>query len=102
MYFACLQLSLDLHYTEDEIYELSLAKEPRGSLSSPTTPTKPVVFADWLAGVSPPDSNTINKRVHDMVEAVFKNYDHDGFISHGEFVSIAGNFPFIDFLRAGR
>ena len=34
----------------------------------PTTPTKPVVFADWLAGVSPPDSNTINKHVHDMVE----------------------------------
>ena len=28
------QLSLDLHYTEDEIYELSLAREPRGSLSS--------------------------------------------------------------------
>jgi len=30
----CLQLSLDLHYTEDEIYELSLAREPRNSLSS--------------------------------------------------------------------
>ena len=31
-------------------------------------------------------------------QAVFKNYDHDkdGFISHGEFESIAGNFPFID------
>jgi len=29
-----LQLSLDLHYTEDEIYELSLAREPRNSLSS--------------------------------------------------------------------
>lgn len=27
-----------------------------------------MVFADWLAGVSPPDSNTINKHVHDMVE----------------------------------
>ncbi|KAK7479460.1 hypothetical protein BaRGS_00029276 [Batillaria attramentaria] len=93
-----LRLSLDLHYTEDEIYELSLAREPRGSLSSPTTPTKPVVFADWVAGVSPPDPNTINKHVHDMVEAVFKNYDHDkdGFISHGEFEAIAGNFPFID------
>ncbi|XP_021373157.1 ras guanyl-releasing protein 3-like isoform X2 [Mizuhopecten yessoensis] len=93
-----LRLSLDLHYTEDEIYELSLAREPRNSLSSPSTPTKPVVFADWLAGVSPPVPNTINKHVHDMVEAVFKNYDHDkdGFISHEEFESIAGNFPFID------
>ena len=28
------QLSLDMHYTEDEIYELSLAREPRNSLSS--------------------------------------------------------------------
>ncbi|XP_064601719.1 ras guanyl-releasing protein 3-like isoform X2 [Liolophura sinensis] len=93
-----IKLSLDLHYTEDEIYELSLAREPRSSLSSPSTPTKPVVFADWVAGVSPPDPDTINKHVHNMVEAVFKNYDHDkdGFISHGEFDAIAGNFPFID------
>ena len=29
-----LQLSLDLHYSEDEIYELSLAREPRTSLSA--------------------------------------------------------------------
>ena len=34
----------------------------------PTTPTKPVVFADWLSGISPPDVDTINKHVHDMVE----------------------------------
>ncbi|CAH1791529.1 unnamed protein product [Owenia fusiformis] len=93
-----LRLSLDMHYTEDDIYELSLAREPRNSLSSPSTPTKPVVFADWIAGVSPPDTEIINKHVHDMVEAVFKNYDHDrdGFISHAEFEAIAGNFPFID------
>lgn len=29
-----IRLSLDLHYTEDEIYELSLAREPRNSVSS--------------------------------------------------------------------
>lgn len=34
-----LQLSLDLHYTEDEIYELSLAREPRNSLSSVSSHT---------------------------------------------------------------
>ena len=34
----------------------------------PTTPTKPVVFAEWICGVSPPDPETINKHVHDMVE----------------------------------
>lgn len=33
-----------------------------------------------------------------VLQAVFKNYDHDkdGFISHEEFEAIAGNFPFID------
>lgn len=33
-----------------------------------------------------------------MVDAVFKNYDHDrdGFISQTEFYEIAQNFPFID------
>ena len=33
-----------------------------------------------------------------ILQAVFKNYDHDkdGFISHAEFEAIAGNFPFID------
>ncbi|XP_013386601.1 ras guanyl-releasing protein 3 isoform X2 [Lingula anatina] len=93
-----LRCSLDLNYTDDDIYELSLAREPRNSLSSPPTPTKPVVFADWVAGISPPDPVLINKHVNDMVEAVFKNYDldRDGFISHAEFEDIAGNFPFID------
>ena len=33
-----------------------------------------------------------------LLQAVYKNYDHDrdGFISHAEFEAIAGNFPFID------
>ncbi|CAF0741229.1 unnamed protein product [Didymodactylos carnosus] len=94
-----LTLSLDLSYTEDEIYELSLAREPRSSVSSPTTPTKCPVFADWAAGVSSPlDIQTIQKHVNAMVEAVFTNYDHDrdGYISHTEFDEIAQNFPFID------
>lgn len=34
IFIVYFQLSLDLHYTEDEIYELSLAREPRSSLSS--------------------------------------------------------------------
>ncbi|XP_074643374.1 ras guanyl-releasing protein 3-like [Tubulanus polymorphus] len=95
---STLRLSLDLHYTEDEIYELSLAREPRNSVSSPSTPTKPVMFGDWVAGLTPPDPDTINKHVHAMVEAVYKNYDHDrdGFICQSEFEAIAGNFPFID------
>ena len=33
-----------------------------------------------------------------ILQAVFKNYDHDkdGFISHAEFEAISGNFPFIN------
>ncbi|XP_014674508.1 PREDICTED: ras guanyl-releasing protein 3-like [Priapulus caudatus] len=94
-----LRLSLDLHYTEDEIYELSLAREPKTSVSSPCQPLRPPVFSDWAAGVvTQPDAATINKHVNAMVDAVFKHYDHDrdGFISQTEFDQIASNFPFID------
>ena len=40
----------------------------------------------------------INNNNNVVLQAVFKNYDHDkdGFISHAEFDAIAGNFPFID------
>ncbi|CAF2828110.1 unnamed protein product [Rotaria sp. Silwood2] len=117
-----LTLSVDLSYTEDEIYELSLAREPRSSVSSPdqtfrgltpgestNDPTSDVykkkeqvhspVFADWAAGVSQTiDIQTIQRHVNAMVEAVFTTYDHDrdGYISHTEFEEIAQNFPFID------
>ncbi|CAF0766934.1 unnamed protein product [Rotaria sordida] len=117
-----LTLSLDLSYTEDEIYELSLAREPRSSVSSPDPASRGMhssettndsssdvykkkeqvhspVFADWAAGVSQTiDIQTIQRHVNAMVEAVFTTYDHDrdGYISHTEFEEIAQNFPFID------
>ncbi|CAF3777130.1 unnamed protein product [Rotaria socialis] len=120
-----LTLSLDLSYTEDEIYELSLAREPRSSVSSVSSPdqtsralhpgettsdsmsdtykkkeqVQSPVFADWAAGVSQTiDLQTIQRHVNAMVEAVFTTYDHDrdGYISHTEFEEIAQNFPFID------
>ncbi|CAF4314213.1 unnamed protein product, partial [Rotaria sp. Silwood2] len=117
-----LTLSLDLSYTEDEIYELSLAREPRSSVSSPDQASRGLhpgetandsssdtykkkeqvhspVFADWAAGVSQTiDIQTIQRHVNAMVEAVFTTYDHDrdGYISHTEFEEIAQNFPFID------
>ncbi|RNA18762.1 ras guanyl-releasing 3-like isoform X1, partial [Brachionus plicatilis] len=94
-----LQLSLDMSYSEDEIYELSLTREPRTSVSSPSTPSRISAFADWAKSIStPPDPQTIQKHVNSMVDAVFKNYDHDrdGFISQAEFNEIAQNFPFID------
>ncbi|KAJ0008916.1 hypothetical protein NQD34_016331 [Periophthalmus magnuspinnatus] len=92
-----LTLSLDLYYTEDEIYELSYTREPKNCKAPPATPSRPPVFVDWASGVAPkPDPRTISKHVQRMVDSVFKNYDHDenGFISQGDFEKIAASFPF--------
>uniref|UniRef100_A0A3P9PYM5 RAS guanyl releasing protein 3 (calcium and DAG-regulated) n=1 Tax=Poecilia reticulata TaxID=8081 RepID=A0A3P9PYM5_POERE len=97
-----LTLSLDLYYTEDEIYELSLLREPRNPKSqptSPTTPNKPLAPLDWASGVtSKPDPSVVSKHIRKLVESVFRNYDHDhdGYISQEDFESIAANFPFLD------
>ncbi|XP_059209926.1 RAS guanyl-releasing protein 1-like [Centropristis striata] len=92
-----LTLSLDLYYTEDEIYELSYTREPKNCKLPPATPSRPPVVVDWASGVAPkPDPRTISKHVQRMVDSVFKNYDHDdnGFISQDEFEKIAASFPF--------
>ncbi|XP_067098918.1 RAS guanyl-releasing protein 1-like [Osmerus mordax] len=92
-----LTLSLDLYYTEDEIYELSYARESRNCKAPPATPSRPPVVVDWAPGVAPkPDPRTISKHVQRMVDSVFKNYDHEqnGFISHEDFEKIAASFPF--------
>uniref|UniRef100_A0A3Q3VTC8 RAS guanyl-releasing protein 1 n=1 Tax=Mola mola TaxID=94237 RepID=A0A3Q3VTC8_MOLML len=92
-----LTLSLDLYYTEDDIYELSYTREPKNCKAPPATPSRPPVVVDWASGVAPkPDPRTISKHVQRMVDSVFKNYDHDenGFISQGEFEKIAASFPF--------
>ncbi|KAJ7989116.1 hypothetical protein DPEC_G00316190 [Dallia pectoralis] len=92
-----LTLSLDLYYTEDEIYELSYTREPKNNKAPPSTPCRPPVVVDWASGVAPkPDPKTISKHVQRMVDSVFKNYDHDenGFISQGDFEKIAASFPF--------
>uniref|UniRef100_A0A8C1VDL4 RAS guanyl releasing protein 3 (calcium and DAG-regulated) n=1 Tax=Cyprinus carpio TaxID=7962 RepID=A0A8C1VDL4_CYPCA len=97
-----LTLSLDLYYTEDEIYELSLLREPRNPKSqptSPTTPNKPMAPLDWASGVTTkPDPSVVNKHIRKVVDSVFRNYDHDhdGYISQEDFESIAANFPFLD------
>ncbi|XP_041928286.1 RAS guanyl-releasing protein 1-like [Alosa sapidissima] len=92
-----LTLSLDLYYTEDDIYELSYVREPKNCKAPPATPSRPAVVVDWASGVSPrPDPKTISKHVQRMVDSVFKNYDHDenGFISQEDFEKIAASFPF--------
>ncbi|CAJ0590547.1 unnamed protein product [Cylicocyclus nassatus] len=92
-----LKVSLDIRYNEEDIYELSLRREPRTFMTF--EPSTPVVFAEWASGVSATlDPETVNKHVTAMVDAVFKHYDHDrdGYISQAEFRQISGNFPFID------
>ncbi|XP_061820599.1 ras guanyl-releasing protein 3 isoform X1 [Nerophis lumbriciformis] len=97
-----LTLSLDLYYTEDEIYELSLLREPRNPKSlptSPTTPNKNLVPLDWALGVTTkPDPSLVNKHIRKVVDSVFRNYDpdHDGYISQEDFENVAANFPFLD------
>lgn len=94
-----LTLSLDLYYTEDEIYELSLLREPRTNKSLPSSPSKPLAPLDWASGLaSKPDPSVVNKHIRKVVDSVFRNYDHDrdGFISQEDFENIAANFPFLD------
>ncbi|VDM60848.1 unnamed protein product [Angiostrongylus costaricensis] len=92
-----LRVSLDIRYNEEDIYELSVRREPRTLMTFESN--TPVVFAEWASGVSAAlDPETVNKHVSAMVDAVFKHYDHDrdGYISEAEFRQISGNFPFID------
>ncbi|XP_042132006.1 RAS guanyl-releasing protein 4 isoform X1 [Peromyscus maniculatus bairdii] len=92
-----LTLSLDLFYTEDEIYELSYAREPRCSKSLPPSPYKAPLVLEWAHGVTPkPDSVTLGQHVEQLVASVFKNYDPEGHgtISLEDFERLAGNFPF--------
>uniref|UniRef100_A0A8C6SFR7 RAS guanyl releasing protein 4 n=1 Tax=Neogobius melanostomus TaxID=47308 RepID=A0A8C6SFR7_9GOBI len=64
-----LTLSLDLYYTEDEIYELSYTKEPKNPKIQPVAPVKPPVVAEWGSGVTPRlDPDTISKHVKQMVD----------------------------------
>uniref|UniRef100_A0A8C2QIY4 RAS guanyl releasing protein 4 n=1 Tax=Cricetulus griseus TaxID=10029 RepID=A0A8C2QIY4_CRIGR len=91
------QLSLDLFYTEDEIYELSYAREPRCAKSLPPSPYKAPLVVEWAHGVTPkPDSVTLGQHVEQLVASVFKNYDPEGHgtISLEDFERLSGNFPF--------
>ncbi|XP_048380854.1 RAS guanyl-releasing protein 2-like isoform X2 [Stegostoma tigrinum] len=96
-----IKVSLDQFHTDDEIYKLSLSREPRTSKSAPSSPTPPKspVIEEWASAVKPKtDPELINKHIHKMVESVFRNFDidHDGYISQKEFSIISSNFPYLD------
>ena len=90
-FFSFQPALLCLKYTENEIYELSLAREPRTSVRMLTflelsfvvlklwfvvqnTMQKPEVFADWAAGVTASlDSHTLDRHIQCMVEVCLSN-----------------------------
>ncbi|XP_076875083.1 RAS guanyl-releasing protein 2-like [Brachyhypopomus gauderio] len=99
-----LTVSLDQYHTEDEIYQLSLQREPRSSKPSNSSPSpslsakRPSMIDEWAASVKPKaDPAIITKHIEKMVDSVFKNFDTDGdgHISREEFEIIRNNFPYL-------
>ncbi|XP_075999820.1 RAS guanyl-releasing protein 2-like isoform X1 [Genypterus blacodes] len=97
-----LTVSLDQYHTEEEIYQMSLQREPRkpaqNSGPSPTPDPKPTMIDEWAVSVKPnADPTIIKKHIEKMVESVFKNFDADGdgHISRDEFEAIRNNFPYL-------
>ncbi|CAL8326469.1 unnamed protein product [Lota lota] len=100
-----LTVSLDQYHTEEEIYQMSLQREPRSTKpaqnSSPSTPApdpKSTMIDEWAVSVKPSaDPTVIRKHIEQMVESVFKNFDADGdgHISQEEFEAIRNNFPYL-------
>ncbi|XP_063058677.1 RAS guanyl-releasing protein 2 [Engraulis encrasicolus] len=94
-----LKVSLTQYHSEEDIYQLSLQREPRKAerTMSVTKPPAPVI-EEWSSSVkSKADPATTSTHIQKMVESVFKNFDTDGdgHISHEEFQSIKNNFPFL-------
>uniref|UniRef100_A0A8C9SBC3 RAS guanyl releasing protein 2 n=1 Tax=Scleropages formosus TaxID=113540 RepID=A0A8C9SBC3_SCLFO len=96
-----LTVSLDQYHTEEELYQLSLQREPRSTkaaASSSSSEKQPSVIDEWASSVKPKaDPAIISKHIEKMVESVFKNFDTDGdgHISQEEFESIRSNFPYL-------
>ncbi|XP_078131763.1 RAS guanyl-releasing protein 2 isoform X2 [Sander vitreus] len=96
-----LTVSLDQYHTEEEIYQMSLQREPRKPANSSPAPApdpKSTMIDEWAVSVKPSaDPTIIKKHIEKMVESVFKNFDSDGdgHISRDEFEAIRNNFPYL-------
>ncbi|KAJ7996313.1 hypothetical protein DPEC_G00235800 [Dallia pectoralis] len=91
-----LVVSLDQYHSEEEIYQLSLQREPR--TARPLSAPSPSVIEEWASSVKPKaDPSIISKHIQKMVESVFENFDTDGdgHISQKEFEIIRTNFPYL-------
>ncbi|XP_063793961.1 RAS guanyl-releasing protein 4 isoform X2 [Pseudophryne corroboree] len=93
-----LTASLDVFYTEDEIYTLSYTREPRIPKLLPSTPNKrPTEIPHWTPQVQiQPDPETLSRNVEQMVESVFQFYDPDqrGYVSREDFEKVVSSLPF--------
>ncbi|XP_064359302.1 RAS guanyl-releasing protein 2 isoform X2 [Dromaius novaehollandiae] len=99
---SLLTVSLDQYPTDDELYQLSLQREPRAAHASGPPPAlppgPPPALEDWALDVKPrPDPELLRAHVEKMVESVFRAFDvdGDGRLSRAEFESIRGNFPYL-------
>ncbi|XP_051537594.1 RAS guanyl-releasing protein 2-like isoform X3 [Myxocyprinus asiaticus] len=94
-----LLVSLDQYHSEDEIYKLSLQREPRSiKLSTSSSKSQSPLIEQWASSVKPKaDPAIINKHIEKMVESVFQTFDTDGdgYISQREFEIIRSNFPYL-------
>uniref|UniRef100_A0A674ETK7 RAS guanyl releasing protein 2 n=1 Tax=Salmo trutta TaxID=8032 RepID=A0A674ETK7_SALTR len=91
-----LMVSLDQYHSEEEIYQLSLQREPR--TARPLSTPSPPMIEEWASSVKPKaDPTIISKHIQKMVESVFKNFDTDGdgYVTQEEFEIIRTNFPYL-------
>ncbi|KRX71372.1 Ras guanyl-releasing protein 3, partial [Trichinella sp. T6] len=98
-----LRVALNIPYNDEEIYFLSLKREPKTLLQVRSSIQPAPVLADWAEGVqNRVEPSVMQKHVNTMVDAVFKHYDlnQDGYISKKEFDLIRSNFPLIDTFNA--
>ncbi|XP_044125438.1 RAS guanyl-releasing protein 2 isoform X3 [Bufo gargarizans] len=95
-----LTVSLDQYRSEEEIYQLSLQREPRArtsqaNIKSPPSPSPPL--EEWASLKAKPDQALLCQHIEKMVESVFRLFDEDGdgHISQEEFCSVRSNFPYL-------
>ncbi|XP_069738719.1 LOW QUALITY PROTEIN: RAS guanyl-releasing protein 2-like [Phaenicophaeus curvirostris] len=92
-----LTVTLDLGQSEDQLYRLSLEREPRERTSGPPPALPPPCPVDqWaLPEPPPPDPAVLREHLERLVESIFRHYDvdGDGRISRAEFGIVRQNFP---------
>ncbi|XP_071657597.1 RAS guanyl-releasing protein 2-like isoform X3 [Patagioenas fasciata] len=90
-----MQVSLELSVSEQQLYQLSLQREPRTDQPAGPPPALPPP-APWVLPDPPrPDPELLRGHLEQLVESLFRQFDvdGDGRISRAEFAIVRGNFP---------